>query len=30
LQEYEFLKAPDISDEEAALRAWERLQRDRH
>lgn len=30
LQEYECLKAPNISDEEAALRAWERLQRDRH
>lgn len=30
LQEYECRRAPRISDEEAAQRAWERLQRDRH
>jgi len=30
LQEYEYRRAPRISDEEAAQRAWERLQRERH
>ncbi|NMG74755.1 M23 family metallopeptidase [Aromatoleum diolicum] len=29
LMEYEYRKAPSISNDEAALRAWERLQRDR-
>jgi murein DD-endopeptidase MepM/ murein hydrolase activator NlpD len=30
LQAYEYQRAPDIDDEVAALRAWQRLQRDRH
>lgn len=30
LQDYERESAPGIGEEEAALRAWERLQRDRH
>lgn len=30
LQEYEYHRSPGISNEEAAQRAWERLQRDRH
>ena len=29
LQEYEYRRSPGISNEEAAQRAWERLQRDR-
>ena len=29
LQEYEYHRSPGISNEEAAKRAWERLQRDR-
>lgn len=30
LQAYEYQRVPDIDDEVAALRAWQRLQRDRH